>query len=203
MSEKVTGDKQKVGRFARIIKEENRRMLGQVEKVLQMALIEKHKSQLNWSEVNVHELVEKAKENFEIVVQNRDGILTLNLNAANPVISADPTHVSNVIHNLMDNANKYSPNKPEIEVSTEDMGNGINVIVSDKGIGMTKEQRRHIFDKFYRVHTGNLHDVKGFGLGLSYIKAIVNAHKGQVKVKSEPGKGSSFTVWFPRGGGKK
>jgi two-component system phosphate regulon sensor histidine kinase PhoR len=203
ISDKVSGDKQKVSRFARIIKEENRRMLGQVEKVLQMAQIEKQKTQLNWSRVDVHEVIESAKDNFEIIVHDRDGSVELDLRALSPIISADPTHLSNVIHNLMDNANKYSPTKPEIKVSTADMGDGINITVSDNGVGMTKEQRKHIFDKFYRVHTGNLHDVKGFGLGLSYVKAIVNAHKGNVKVKSELGNGSSFTVWFPRGGAEK
>jgi two-component system phosphate regulon sensor histidine kinase PhoR len=97
----------------------------------------------------------------------------------------------------LDNANKYSPNNPKISVHTRNINNGVEVTVKDNGIGITKEARKHIFDKFYRVHTGNLHDVKGFGLGLSYVKAMVNAHNGQIEVKSEPGKGSSFILFFP------
>ncbi|MBK8704387.1 MAG: sensor histidine kinase [Saprospiraceae bacterium] len=107
------------------------------------------------------------------------------------------THISNIINNLLDNANKYSPDKPEITVHTRNVANGVEVTVEDKGIGLSKEVRKQIFDKFYRVHTGNLHDVKGFGLGLSYVKAMMTAHKGQVDVKSEPGKGSSFILFFP------
>ena len=103
----------------------------------------------------------------------------------------------NTISNLIDNANKYSPENPEISVHTRNVTNGVEVIVKDKGMGMTAEDRKHIFDKFYRVHTGNLHDVKGFGLGLSYVKALMTAHKGQVDVKSELGKGSSFRLFFP------
>ena len=105
--------------------------------------------------------------------------------------------MSNIINNLLDNANKYSTEKPEISVTTRNVGNGVEVIVKDKGIGMSKEARKHIFDKFYRVHTGNLHDVKGFGLGLSYVKAMMTAHRGTIDVKSEPGKGSSFILFFP------
>lgn len=120
-----------------------------------------------------------------------------NLQATQPIIEADLTHVSSMINNLLDNANKYSPDKPEISVFTRDVRNGVEVTITDKGIGMSKEARKHIFDKFYRVHTGNLHDVKGFGLGLSYVKAMVTAHKGTIEVKSELGKGSSFILFFP------
>ena len=102
-----------------------------------------------------------------------------------------------MINNLLDNANKYSPDNPEISVHTRNVPNGVEVIIMDKGIGMSKEARKHIFDKFYRVHTGDLHDVKGFGLGLSYVKAIMTAHKGTIDVKRELGKGSSFIVFFP------
>jgi two-component system phosphate regulon sensor histidine kinase PhoR len=114
-----------------------------------------------------------------------------------PVIQGDATHLSSVIHNLLDNANKYSPDTPEISVSTRNVQSGLEVIVQDKGIGMTKEVRKLIFEKFYRVPTGNLHDVKGFGLGLSYVKAIADAHQAKVTVESEPGKGSSFILFFP------
>src|SRR5690606_19441129 len=118
------------------------------------------------------------------------------LNAQNDHIWGDPTHISNMIHNLLDNANKYSPEKPEITVRTRNISQGIEIEISDKVIGISKEQRKLIFDKFYRVHTGNLHEVKGFGPGLSYVKAMISAHKGYVYVKSEIGKGSSFTLFF-------
>jgi len=196
-SEKIVGNKDKVGRFAKIIKQENRRMLGQVEKVLQMAQIDQNKAQLNWDQVHVHALIELAKENVELIVQNRGGSITLDLQAQRDEIRSDQNHLSNVIHNLLDNANKYSPDTPVIKISTRNVGQGIEIAIQDHGQGMNKEARKHIFDKFYRVHTGDRHDVKGFGLGLSYVKAMVNAHQGSIRVKSELGKGSTFTIVLP------
>ncbi len=193
----VSGDVDKVRRFADIIKQENKRMNKQVEKVLQMALIDKNDFQLKMSNINLHEVISQAVENANLQVEKKEGTVTAELKASKPVIQGDLTHITNIIHNLLDNANKYSPDKPEISVLTRNITNGVEVTVDDKGIGMTKEARKHIFDKFYRVHTGNLHDVKGFGLGLSYVKALVNAHNGQIEVKSEPGKGSSFILFFP------
>ena len=114
---------------------------------------------------------------------------------------ADQTHISNIINNLLDNANKYSLEQPDIRITTRNVEEGVEVVVEDKGIGMTKDQRKHIFDKFYRVHTGNLHDVKGFGLGLSYVKAMVTAHQGTIEVQSEIGAGSRFILNLPFGNG--
>jgi two-component system, OmpR family, phosphate regulon sensor histidine kinase PhoR len=193
----VSGNIDKVRRFADIIKQENRRMNQQVEKVLQMAVIDKDDFHLKRISINLHEVISRAVENAALQIEKKDGVVSTELNAAKPVIQGDQTHVTNIIHNLLDNANKYSPTKPEISVHTRNINNGVEVTVKDKGIGMTKEARKHIFDKFYRVHTGNLHDVKGFGLGLSYVKAMVNAHNGHIEVKSEPGKGSSFILFFP------
>lgn len=193
----VSGDVDKVRRFADIIKQENKRMNKQVEKVLQMAVIDKNDFQLKLSNINLHDVIAQAVENAALQLEKKDGKVSVELNASKPVIQGDQTHITNVIHNLLDNANKYSPNNPEISVHTRNINNGVEVIVKDNGIGMTKEEKKHIFDKFYRVHTGNLHDVKGFGLGLSYVKAMVNAHNGQINVKSEPGKGSSFILFFP------
>lgn len=187
----------KVKRFADIIKQENRRMNSQVEKVLQMALLDKKELQLKLSDVNLHDVIATAVANFSLQVEKREGTVIADLRAENPVVEGDMTHITNIIHNLMDNANKYSPEKPEIMVSTRNVANGVEVTVTDNGIGISKEARKHIFDKFYRVHTGNLHDVKGFGLGLSYVKTMITAHKGQIDVKSEPGKGSSFILYFP------
>jgi two-component system phosphate regulon sensor histidine kinase PhoR len=193
----VIGSREKIERFSNIIRQENKRMLSQVEKVLQMALIDKKEFTLHVSEVDLHTLVEQAIENVNLQVQRRGGHITMNLEATDPVIQGDATHLSNVIHNLLDNANKYSPEAPEISVLTRNVSRGIEVIVQDKGIGMTKDARKQIFEKFYRVPTGNLHDVKGFGLGLSYVKAITDAHQGKIHVESEPGKGSSFIVFLP------
>ena len=193
----VINNPDKVRRFADIIKQENKRMNGQVEKVLQMALIDRDTINLNFTSINLHEVINQALGNISLQVEKKDGIVSSNLKADRPVIEGDMNHISNVINNLLDNANKYSPEKPDITVSTRNMSNGVEITITDKGIGMTKEAKKKIFEKFYRVHTGNLHDVKGFGLGLAYVKAMVTAHKGSIDVKSEPNKGSSFIVFFP------
>ncbi|MFN0014161.1 MAG: sensor histidine kinase [Saprospiraceae bacterium] len=193
----VVNNPDKIKRFVDIIRQENRRMNSQVERVLQIAQLDKKDVQLSLADVNLHDLIQQAAGNFSLQVENRSGTLVLDLNAERPVISGDATHLASVVHNLLDNANKYSPEKPEIIVRTSNVPNGVAISVEDKGVGIGKEARKHIFDKFYRVHTGNVHDVKGFGLGLSYVKAIVTAHKGFVDVYSEPGKGSSFTVTLP------
>ncbi|NJK82836.1 MAG: HAMP domain-containing histidine kinase [Saprospiraceae bacterium] len=193
----IVGHTEKVQRFANIIKQENKRMNSQVEKVLQMALLDKNEFQLKLTEVNLHNVVESALENIGLQVERKEGKVSAELKAARPVVQGDLTHISNMINNLLDNANKYSFEKPEISVHTCNVPNGVEVTVKDKGIGMSKEARKHIFDKFYRVHTGDLHDVKGFGLGLSYVKAMITAHKGTIDVKSELGKGSSFILFFP------
>jgi len=194
----VMGNPDKIRRFIDIIRQENRRMNSQVERVLQMALIDKKDFELKIAEVNVHDLIFQAVDNFSLQVEKREGTIHTELLAEKPVIEADATHLTSVIHNLLDNANKYSPEKPDIKVSTRNVPIGIEITVTDHGMGISKEARKHIFDKFYRVHTGNIHDVKGFGLGLSYVKAIMVAHKGLVDVKSEPGKGSSFSLTLPR-----
>jgi two-component system phosphate regulon sensor histidine kinase PhoR len=187
----------KIKRFIDIIRQENRRMNSQVERVLQMALIDKKDFQLSLGDLNMHELVQQAVDNFSLQVEKREGTLSTDLQATQPVIQGDSTHIASIIHNLLDNANKYSPEKPEITIRTRNVPMGIEVTVEDKGIGISKETRKHIFDKFYRAHTGNIHDVKGFGLGLSYVKAIMTGHKGLIDVRSEPGKGSAFTLTFP------
>ena len=193
----VVNNPDKIKRFVDIIRQENRRMNSQVERVLQIAQLDKKDFQLKLGEMNLHELIQQAVDNFSLQVEKREGVLHVELQAERPVIQGDATHIASVVHNLLDNANKYSPEKPEISIRTRDVPLGVEVTIEDKGIGIGKEARKHIFDKFYRVHTGNIHDVKGFGLGLSYVKAIVTAHKGYVDVRSEPGKGSAFTLTFP------
>lgn len=194
----ISGNSAKVARFANIIKQENKRMNSQVEKVLQMALLDKRDFSLKLTQINLHSVIERAVENIGLQVEKKNGVAKAVLDSTNPVIEGDMTHISNMINNLLDNANKYSPDEPDITVYTRDVANGVEVEIKDQGVGMSKEARKHIFDKFYRVHTGDLHDVKGFGLGLSYVKAMVTAHKGTIDVKSEPGKGSSFILFFPR-----
>lgn len=193
----VVSNPDKIKRFVDIIRQENRRMNSQVERVLQIAQLDKKDFQLKLAEINVHELIQQAVDNFSLQVEKREGTLQVDLQASRPVIQGDSTHIASVVHNLLDNANKYSPEKPEIAIRTRNVPHGVEIMVEDNGIGISKEARKHIFDKFYRVHTGNIHDVKGFGLGLSYVKAIVTAHKGFVDVRSEPGKGSAFTLTFP------
>ena len=193
----ISGSPDKVKRFADIIRQENKRMNNQVEKVLQMALIDKREYKLKMAQINLHDVVTQAVQNSRLQVEKKGGVVQSEFNATNPYVFGDVTHISNIINNLLDNANKYSPEKPEISVHTRNVAQGVEVIIKDKGIGMSREALKHIFDKFYRVHTGNRHDVKGFGLGLSYVKALIDAHKGQISVKSELGKGSSFILLFP------
>ncbi len=196
-SSRIAGDPNKVSRFANIIKQENKRMNNQVEKVLQMAQIDKRDFSLKVTAINLHDIIHRAVENISLQVEKKSGLVRAEFGATNPMVEGDVTHISNVINNLLDNANKYSPEKPDITVISANKLGGVEVTVRDQGIGMNSEARKHIFDKFYRVHTGNLHDVKGFGLGLSYVKAMMTAHKGNIEVKSELGKGSSFILFFP------
>jgi len=194
---KISGNPEKVARFANIIKQENRRMNSQVEKVLQMAMLDKQNFSLKLTEVDLHEVIYSAINNISLSLEKREGKAWAELDAERSIVNGDLTHISNIINNLLDNANKYSPDKPEISVHTRNVKHGVEVTIKDRGMGMDKEVRKHIFDKFYRVHTGDVHDVKGHGLGLSYVKAMMTAHKGQIDVKSELGKGSSFILMFP------
>lgn len=181
-----------------MIKEENKRMNKQVEKILQAARLEKEEIKLNLQNLDTHQIITKVGHNILLQVQEKQGKLTLHLNATNPNIEADEVHFSNIIFNLLDNAMKYSEKPPVIDVTTLNTGNGmLSIKIKDNGIGMNKETQSRIFEKFYRAHTGNVHNVKGFGLGLSYVKAIVDAHDGKIRVESTPGKGSTFTVILP------
>ncbi|WP_116109304.1 sensor histidine kinase [Lewinella sp. IMCC34191] len=197
VSPRISGDPDKVQRFARIIKQENKRMNDQVEKVLQMAKLDKSRLNLNLTAVDLNDVVQSAVEYICLQVEPRGGTVTTHLEADPSVVEGDLTHLSSLINNLLDNANKYSPDAPEIIVSTTNVARGIQVTVTDHGLGMTREARKNIFDRFYRVHTGDRHDVKGFGLGLSYVKTITEVHGGSIEVRSELGKGSSFMVTFP------
>ncbi len=196
-SPKVIAAPDRIQRFAQIIKQENARMLSQVEKVLQMALVDKSNFELKIIEVDIHAIIEQAVEHTRLKVEQRGGLIHMELNAERTTIQGDQTHIGNMIYNLLDNANKYTPQEPRITVSTENKPGGVVVSVADNGIGLSSEAKKYIFDKFYRVHTGNLHDVKGFGLGLSYVKSLMTAHQGRIEVKSELNKGSKFSLFFP------
>ena len=187
----------KVKRFTGIIKQENQRMLAQVEKVLQMATIEKRDFDLKISKLNIEDLLKQAAENVVLRLEEVGGKIDTEFAFTNPTVELDQTHITSIIHNLFDNAIKYTEGAPHIVLTGKNVRNGVKISIKDNGIGMSKESQKFIFDKFYRVHTGNRHDVKGFGLGLSYVKALVDAHNGKVKVESELGKGSVFTLFFP------
>ncbi|WP_053093744.1 sensor histidine kinase [Rufibacter radiotolerans] len=194
---KVRADEARVNYYARIIKDENKRMHQQVEKVLQTAQLERQTLQLAMEHVDVHQLIEKAVEPFQLHIEQRQGQLDLKLDAENPMVYADPSHLVNMIGNLLDNANKYSPHAPQITIQTAATPKGLHISVEDQGTGMSREAQKKVFEKFYRVPTGNIHNVKGFGLGLSYVKTMVEAHSGTIHLRSELGKGSKFTLWLP------
>ncbi len=186
-----------LNRYAHIIQDENARLQNHVEKVLQFARLEKGSLKLKMERVNMHELLEAALQKTKLQVDKQEGYLKSYLHASQTVVEGDPLHLLNIISNLLDNAVKYSKEIPEITVfsrSTEEM---VTFAIQDRGIGMSKEALKRVFDKFYRVSTGNIHDVKGFGLGLSYVKLMVEAHGGTVSVVSKLGKGSTFEFSLP------
>ncbi len=196
-NEKVSSDKEKTLYFTSVIKEENKRMNKQVEAILQAALLDKQQVQLNLKKHPAHELIHIAVNNMKLPVQEKGGTLEVNLDAKNEMIMADEVHFINFVNNLLDNAVKYSRENPVIRLTTSNVGNFFRIRVEDNGIGMNKETLNRIFEKFYRAHTGNIHNVKGFGLGLSYVKTMVNAHQGTIKAESTLGKGSVFTINIP------
>ena len=197
-NEKVIHDSEKIKVYSAMIKEENKRMNKQVEKILQAARLEREEIKLKLQQIDAHAAINKVVQNLGLQLEDKQGAMHLRLNAANHNINADEVHFSNIIFNLLDNAMKYSAQAPYIEVETLNTNSETFALrIKDNGIGMDKETQSRIFEKFFRAHTGNLHNVKGFGLGLSYVKAIVEAHDGKIKVDSTPGKGSTFTVSFP------
>ncbi len=183
-----------------VIADESKRLGLQVEKVLQMAIFEKTKLKLKLKDIDVHEVVKKVSANFALQLQSQNGILITELNANNPLIVADEVHITNVVNNLLDNAVKYKNGNPEITIFTKNATGGIVIAFKDNGIGISRDNIRKIFDQFYRVPSGNIHNVKGFGLGLSYVKKIVEAHGGRIWVDSTLGLGSTFSIFLPWSG---
>ena len=194
---RVMSDPERIHYYTRVIKEENKRMNNQVESVLQMALLDKKDFGLNLQPLDIHDLINQAIQNISLQIDKRGGQITSSLEALDSTAMVDEVHFLNVLFNLLDNANKYSPVKPEIDIRTFNNDQKLLIQVTDKGMGMDKDTKSRIFEKFYRRSTGNIHNVKGFGLGLSYVKAIVLATNGDIRVDSEPEKGSCFTIEIP------
>ncbi len=196
--EALVSNQEITNRYLKIIDVENQRLSRQVEKVLQIASLDKEDFKLKIESVDVHKTIEKALQNIALQVEKKGGQITTDFKATKQVIPADEHHLTNIIYNLLDNANKYTTDPPNINISTNDApGKGIWIRIIDNGIGMTKEVMNRIFDKFYRKPTGNLHDVKGFGLGLAYVKTLIEAHGGDIHVESASGKGSIFEIFLP------
>ncbi len=198
-NEKVQNDKEKLAYFTGIIKEENKRMNKHVETILQAALLEKQELQLHLKPLSMHELIQQTLDNFALQLDDKNGQVNLMLNAKNDKVMADEVHFTNLVSNLIDNAVKYSNDNVLIKITTHSTKKYFVLNVQDNGIGMNKESVKRIFEKFYRAHTGNVHNIKGFGLGMSYVKTVIDAHKGKIKVDSTIGKGTSFTVEVPFG----
>jgi len=184
-------------RYAGIIHDENLRLKQQVEQVLQIAILDKGDYRLNIREFDAHEAIKSCLKNFELIIRDKGGFLKSKLSANQSIVNADYNHFVNIINNLLDNATKYAQGYPEIQVITKNIGAVLVVEVHDKGIGISSENLKYVFRKLYRVHTGNVHDVKGFGLGLYYVKTMVEAMGGLVKAKSELKKGSVFELHLP------
>lgn len=190
-------DPDRLRRYAEIIYRENKRLENQVERVLNVAKLDKDHLVLKRVPLSLNELIRDSEESFELNQSELGGHIHLSLDAQKDTIYGDPVHITNVLYNLLDNAVKYCNTTPEIMISTIETDNGVMLCVQDNGIGIRREDQKMIFDKFFRVHTGNLHDVKGFGLGLYYVKLVVEEHNGKISLKSSPGKGTSFNLWFP------
>jgi len=185
--------------YINIIIEENKRLESLAEHILQTSTLEKGQLVLRKEEIDIHNIIPQAVNNVGFHVMQKNGQIHQQLNAKNSKIIADKIHITNLIYNLLDNANKYSPEKPKIIVSTENTENGVIISVCDNGIGISHSNQKKIFEKLFRVSTGNIHDVKGFGLGLSYVKALVDMHGGNIMIESELKKGSTFKIYLPFG----
>jgi signal transduction histidine kinase len=194
VNSKVIQEPEKIRNFTRIIKEENNRMNTRVEQVLQMALLDSRDFKLKSVLTDLHGMILRAVDHYRLQIEKRDGTITTRLEASNAMVEVDEDHMRNVLMNLLDNANKYSGSRPDICVFTFNRGENFFFGVEDHGEGMSLETQRRVFDKFFRVTSGNIHNIKGFGLGLSYVKAIVLAHHGEISIQSEVGKGSRFEI---------
>jgi len=183
--------------YIKVISEENGRLSGMAEKILQSARFQKGEIILNIESINIHDALNDAISKINLQIEKKGGVIHTDLNAEKAVIQADKIHITNIVFNLLDNANKYTPWAPIIHISTKTMGQGILISVKDNGIGISKSNQKKVFDKLFRVPTGNIHNVKGFGLGLSYVKTVVDKHNGKITLESELKKGSKFSIYLP------
>jgi len=188
---------EKQNRYLKMIRDENKRLSVLVESILQTSILDKGEFKLKLSEIDIHDIINTAINNTQLLISQKGGSINTFLKAQHFKIMADKVHLTNIVFNLIDNAIKYTLGTPEIIVKTENIENSIQISVKDNGIGISKENQKKIFDKFYRVPTGNVHNVKGFGLGLSYVLAVVEKHGGKVEVQSELGNGSTFIITIP------
>ncbi|MGZ4118924.1 MAG: sensor histidine kinase, partial [Bacteroidia bacterium] len=193
----VEKSQDRINNYVKMIGDENKRLSLLVENILQTAILDKGEFKLKVQPIDIHNLIEQTIHNIKLQVEDKEGEIEIELNATEPLITGDRVHVTNIIFNLIDNALKYSKANPKIKISTRNDKEGIFIAVQDNGIGISKENQKRIFDTMYRVPTGNIHNVKGFGLGLSYVKAVVEKHGGSIQVESELGKGSTFTLFLP------
>jgi two-component system, OmpR family, phosphate regulon sensor histidine kinase PhoR len=196
-NEKVQSNKEKLNYFTAIIKDENKRMNKHVETILHAALLEKQELKLQFTTVHIHALLQGIVDNYGLQLQDKNGAVDMQLQAKNDLLHIDEVHFTNMLSNLIDNAIKYSNDNVQIKVTTHATNKFFLLSIQDNGIGMSKESVKRVFEKFYRAHTGNVHNVKGFGLGMSYVKSVVDAHKGKIKVESTLGKGTTFIVEIP------
>ncbi len=196
----IERDPERLRMYAGIIRTENDRLRTQVERVLQLATLDKENLALKREAVDLHALIGDVATAFDLQIKDRSGVLRMELGAAKHIGTGDPVHLTNVLFNLVDNAIKYSDEKVEVTISTVSTPEWIEVRVQDKGIGIAREDQRQVFERFYRVPTGNVHNVKGFGLGLHYVQQIVHAHNGSIRIESEPGRGSTFIIRLPING---
>ncbi|MEZ5055274.1 MAG: HAMP domain-containing sensor histidine kinase [Chitinophagales bacterium] len=194
--EDITKYPEKLHHYATIIQEENKRLKNQVESVLQVSQIESHKIALNITEINMHDLIENIAKNMEPRVSELDGKIRVELHAKNAIVEGDEVHLTNILYNLLDNAIKYCDKIPEIQIETINKHKGIEIAVRDNGKGIETSSQGMIFEKFFRVPSGNVHDVKGFGLGLFYVKSMIKLHKGKIALHSTPKIGTTFTIWL-------
>jgi two-component system phosphate regulon sensor histidine kinase PhoR len=198
-NEKVLDDRDKMNYFSTVIKEENQRMNRQVETILKASQLERQEAELNLKPVHVHQVIKEVVDNFALQLEDKKGRAELLLNAPNDLIEADEMHLSNMVNNLVDNALKYAKDNvpPLLKLTTNATAKNFIMKIEDNGIGMNRETLKRVFERFYRAHTGNIHNVKGFGLGLSYVETMVEAHGGDIKADSTLGKGSTFTIELP------
>ncbi|MFC6877958.1 sensor histidine kinase [Flavobacterium myungsuense] len=194
---KVIEDKEKINRYLQMIRDENKRMHAQVENVLRISKLEKKELDITKESNNVHDIIEDAIEHVNLIIEDRQGTITTHLLANRTTVLLNDVHFTNVLVNVLDNAIKYSPDVPKIDVYTENLRDFVIIKIKDQGAGMSKVAQKRIFEKFYREHTGDLHNVKGHGLGLAYVKRIVEDHNGEIFVESEKGKGSTFIIKIP------